>query len=231
MKLQRFFVDNELKEENEVIITDVDFVHQIFHVFRKKVGDEIVLLDNSGFEYLAEITSLNKKEVNVRVINKKQVENILKNEVILFAALIKKDKFEWVLEKCTELGVSKFVPIISERSEKKGLNIERARKIIKEASEQSERGFMPEICEPIDLEEALKGLNCEAVVLHLNGGLFNTEKLKSIEKVGLFIGPEGGWGEKDIAIFEKNNVPLVTLGAQVLRAETASMAVSSKLLL
>jgi RsmE family RNA methyltransferase len=58
--------------------------------------------------------------------------------VVLFASLIKKDKFEWVLEKCTELGVSEFVPVISERSEKKGLNIERARKIIKEASEQSE---------------------------------------------------------------------------------------------
>lgn len=231
MKLQRFFVDNELKEENEVIITDADFVHQIFHVFRKKAGDEIILLDNSGFEYLAEITSLNKKEVNVKILNKKEVENILKNEVILFASLIKKDKFEWVLEKCTELGISKFVPVISERSEKKGLNIERARKIIKEASEQSERGFMPEICEPVSLDEATKELNCEAIALHLTGESFNTEQLKSGAKVGLFIGPEGGWGEKDIAIFEKNNIPLVTLGAQVLRAETASMAVCAKLLL
>lgn len=231
MKLQRFFIEQEIEAGKEVIITDADFVHQIFHVFRKKAGDEIVLLDNSVFEFLSQITSLNKKEVSLKILNKKEVENILKNEVILFASLIKKDKFEWVLEKCTELGVSKFVPVISERSEKKGLNIERARKIIKEASEQSERGFMPEICEPITLDEATKELKCEAIVLHLTGESLNAEKLKSIGKIGLFIGPEGGWGEKDIAIFEKNNIPFVTLGSQVLRAETASMAVASKLLL
>jgi 16S rRNA (uracil1498-N3)-methyltransferase len=231
MKLQRFFIEQEIEEGNEIMIIDADFVHQIFHVFRKKIGDEIVLLDNSGFEYLAEIVSMNKKEVNVKILNKKEVENVLKNEVILFASLIKKDKFEWVLEKCTELGISKFVPVISERSEKKGLNIDRARKIIKEASEQSERGFMPEICEPITLDEATKELDYEAVALHLTGGIFNTEQLKSIKKLGLFIGPEGGWGERDLELFKKNNIPLVTLGTQVLRAETASVAVVAKLLL
>jgi 16S rRNA (uracil1498-N3)-methyltransferase len=231
MKLQRFFIKQELKEGNEVNINDVDFVHQIFHVFRKKVGDEVVLLDNSGFEFLAEIVSLNKKEVSLRILNKKKVLNICKNEVVLFASLIKKDKFEWVLEKCTELGVSKFVPVISERSEKKGLNIERARKIIKEASEQSERGIMSEICEPITLESALKDLSGEAIALHLTGEIFNTEKLKSSKKLGLFIGPEGGWGEKDIELFKKNNIPLITLGSQVLRAETASVAGCAKLLL
>jgi len=231
MKLQRFFIKQELKEGNEVNINDVDFVHQIFHVFRKKVGDEVVLLDNSGFEFLAEIVSLNKKEVSLRILNKKEVLNICKNEVALFASLIKKDKFEWVLEKCTELGVLKFVPVISERSEKKGLNIERARKIIKEASEQSERGIMSEICEPVTLESALKDLSGEAIALHLTGEIFNTQKLKSSKKLGLFIGPEGGWGEKDIELFKKNYIPLITLGSQVLRAETASVAVCAKILL
>ncbi len=231
MKLQRFFIENELSEGREVIITDADFVHQVFHVFRKKVGDEIILLDNSGFEFLSEIISLNKKEVNAKVLNKKPVENICNNEVVLFASLIKKDKFEWVLEKCTELGVSKFVPVISERSEKKGLNIERARKIIKEASEQSERGFMSEICEPLTLGEALEGLDYKAIALHLSGEVFEDKNLKDTAKLGIFIGPEGGWGEKDLELFEKYNIPLVTLGPQVLRAETASVAVSAKLLL
>ena len=164
-------------------------------------------------------------------MNKKEVLNICKNEVILFASLIKKDKFEWVLEKCTELGVSKFIPIISERSEKKGLNIERARKIIKEASEQSERGLMPEICEPISLEDVLVDLNCEAIALHLSGERFDSSKLNNISKLGLFVGPEGGWGENDIELFKKSNVELITLGSQVLRAETASVAACAKLLL
>lgn len=231
MKLQRFFVENKLEEGGDLKITDTDFVHQIFHVFRKREGDEIVLLDNSGYEFLSKVISLNKKEVNVLILNKKEVENICKNEVILFASLIKKDKFEWVLEKCTELGVSSFVPVVSERSEKKDLNIERARKIIKEASEQSERGMMPEICEPITLKEALKNLNYDAVVFHLEGEKFEEAKLKSFSKLGIFIGPEGGWGERDIELFEEKNIPFLTLGAQVLRAETASIAVCAKLLL
>lgn len=231
MKLQRFFIENEIIEGNEVFITDADFVHQVFHVFRKKVGDEIVLLDNTGFEFLAEIVFLNKKEVKVKILNKKKVENICEREIILFASLIKKDKFEWVLEKCTELGVSKFIPIISERSEKKDLNIDRMKKIIKEASEQSERGIMPEICEPITLEESLSDLDYDAVALHLSGEKFESNNLKNVSKLGLFIGPEGGWGENDIIIFEKKNIPLITLGSQVLRAETASVAVISKLLL
>ena len=231
MKLQRFFIENELEVENEVKITDVEFVHQVFHVFRKRVGDEIVLLDNTGYEFLSEIMVLNKKEVDLKILNKTQVSNVLKNEVVLFASLIKKDKFEWVLEKCTELGVSKFMPVISERSEKKGLNLERAKKIIKEASEQSERGFVPEICEPVLLEDALESLGYEAIVLNLTGQKYNGEQLKSITKLGLFVGPEGGWGEKDLEIFEKNNISLVTLGSQVLRAETASVAVCAEVLL
>jgi len=231
MKLQRFFIENELSEGKDVNIVDADFVHQIFHVFRKKTGEQIVLLDNTGLEFLAEITSLNKKEVNVKILNKKEVENICKSEVVLLASLIKKDKFEWVLEKCTELGVSKFIPVISERSEKKGLNIERARKIIKEASEQSERGVMPEICEPVTLEEALGDLDGETIALHLEGGVFEEVKLKKHSKFALFIGPEGGWGEKDLELFKGKNIPLITLGSQVLRAETASVAGCVKLLL
>ncbi len=228
-KLQRFFVENKLNKGEDLLISDTNLVHQLFHVFRKKKGDHIILLDNSGFEYLAEIFSINKKEIEVKILDEKEVKNIARNKITLFASLIKKDKFEWVLEKCTELGVSKFVPIISERSEKKGLNIERANKILKEASEQSERGRIPEICEPITLKKALKDFNSKAVVLHLEGQQFNEKEFEG--DLGIFIGPEGGWGEEDIKIFEENEIPLVCLGSQVLRAETASVAICAKILL
>ena len=230
MKLQRFFIKDAIIEGVEVSMSDADFVHQIFHVFRKKIGDQIVLLDNSGFEFLSEIVFLNKKEVNIKILNKKEVLNIPTNKVTLFASMIKKDKFEWVLEKCTELGVNSFVPVISERVEKKDLNIERAEKILKEASEQSERGFIPDICEPISLSEALENLNTNAIAFHLEGGRFDGGG-KNLKGLAIFIGPEGGWGEKDMDLFKKYNVKIVTLGSQVLRAETASMAVCAKILL
>ena len=149
----------------------------------------------------------------------------------IFASLIKKDKFEWVLEKCTELGVSHFVPVISERSEKKDLNIERAEKILKEASEQSERGILPTICEPLSLREALENTDFPVFAFNLDGEKSDFEKIKTFERVGILIGPEGGWGKKDSEIFKEKNILCVTLGLQVLRAETASVAVASKILL
>ena len=230
MKLQRFFVEEGLDINKEIIISDVDFAHQLLRVFRMETGSEIILLDNSGFEFLSEITSLSKKELTVLVKDKKEVKNVAKKEITIFASLIKKDKFEWVLEKCTELGVSHFVPVISERSEKKDLNMERAKKILKEASEQSERGIIPTISLPVSLSEAVDCAGENAIALDLNSENFDSYKL-SAKTYKLFIGPEGGWGEKDLALFKEKNIPLFSLGNQVLRAETASVAVSAKILL
>ena len=230
MKLQRFFVEEGLDINKEIIISDADFAHQLLRVFRMETGDKIILLDNSGFEFLSEITSLSKKELTVLVKDKKEVKNIAKKEITIFASLIKKDKFEWVLEKCTELGVSHFVPVISERSEKKDLNIERAKKILKEASEQSERGIIPTISLPISLKEALDMVGESALCLELGATSLDSYKL-SAKIYNLFIGPEGGWGEKDLTLFKEKNIPLFSLGNQVLRAETASVAVAANILL
>ena len=231
MKLQRFFIKEKLVSNEEVSIKEAEFIHQVVNVFRKRNGNQITLLDNSGFEFLATIVSLGKKEIIVRIDEKREVENKQKIEVTIFASLIKKDKFEWVLEKCTELGVSHFVPVISERSEKKDLNIERAEKILKEASEQSERGILPTICEPLSLREALENTDFPVFAFNLDGEKSDFEKIKTFERVGILIGPEGGWGKKDSEIFKEKNILCVTLGLQVLRAETASVAVASKILL
>lgn len=231
MKLQRFFVEEKLSVGKEIRISDEDFAHQLLRVFRMETGYEIILLDNTGSEFLSKITLLTKKELVVVVLDKKEVSNIPKKEITLFASIIKKDHFEWVLEKCTELGVSHFVPVISERSEKKDLNMERARKILKEASEQSERGFIPNISEPVSLSESFEGLDFPAIALHLCDEKFDIEKSTESTKLGLFVGPEGGWGERDLELFKNKNIPILSLGSQVLRAETASVAVSAKILL
>jgi 16S rRNA (uracil1498-N3)-methyltransferase len=152
-------------------------------------------------------------------------------EVYLFSSLIKKDKYEWVLEKCTELGVTHFVPVLSARTEKKDFNQERGKKIIKEAAEQSGKSKLPNLSEPRPLDKALEEFSGIAnVALHLGGETFKTIDPQSYD-IGIWIGPEGGWSDAEIELFRQHSVPIATLGPQILRSETAAVAVSSILLM
>ncbi|MFM2357586.1 MAG: hypothetical protein RJA61_323, partial [Candidatus Parcubacteria bacterium] len=137
-----------------------------------------------------------------------------------------------ILEKCTELGVTHFVPIISERSEKKNLNYERAQKIIKEASEQSGRGTLPELGETCVLQDVFEKYPMDFIAFDFSGTKLENNKFQiTNSKIGILIGPEGGWTERELQVFKDKHIPLFTLGNQVLRAETAAVAVSSLLLL
>ena len=160
MKIQRFFfrlapLAQDESLGNKIIVDDKDLIHQWQNVFRMKVGDEIILLDNSGYEYPAKFSALDKKKAEFEILNKIKNEVLPKRELILYQSLVKKDKFEWIVQKATELGVAEFVPILSERSEKKDLNMERLATIAREAAEQSCRGKLPILHEPIKLSEVL----------------------------------------------------------------------------
>ncbi len=133
-----------------------------------------------------------------------------------------------MVEKCTEIGAAAFHPIIVERSEKKDLNTERLRKIAIEAAEQSGKVTIPEIFEPTDLETAIKNFDGQIFALDF-GGKDLPAKLET--KVGILIGPEGGWTDKERELFGKNKIASVSLGSQILRAETAAIAISSLILL
>ena len=135
-----------------------------------------------------------------------------------------------MLEKGTELGVSYFHPIISERSEKKNINFERAGKIIKEASEQSGRGSLPSIEELIDFKDSLDN-NFPSIAFHPAGDKFNKDDFEKEKVVGIFIGPEGGWSDRELEMFKEKEIKILSLGAQILKAETAAIAVSSLFLL
>ncbi|MFA6338546.1 MAG: RsmE family RNA methyltransferase [Candidatus Paceibacterota bacterium] len=232
MRLHKFFITQKLNENvgKEIFITDSELIHQWQKVFRFSSGERIILLDNSGFEYLSEITLLTKKEAKVSIIESKENKNIPSKKLWVIQSLIKKDNFEWVIEKCTEVGVSDFVPLISDRSEKKDINMERARKIIKEASEQSGRGFMPELHEIIKIDDIVK-YKIPIVAFHLEGEQFKKEDFEGNQEMIILIGPEGGWTEREIELFKNNNVKIVCLGNCVLRAETAAIVSSALLLL
>jgi 16S rRNA (uracil1498-N3)-methyltransferase len=231
MKTQRFFIDPSIKLSGEVTIADRDVIHQIKDVLRLRAGESIIFLDGNGSEFHGELTLVSKDKIIANEKEMKKVSNNSKIKMNLYFAMIKKDKAEWVLQKCTELGVSEFYPVISERTEKPSLNIERAEKIIKEASEQSERVDLPMLHKIISLEEALSEVESNVIVLHTEGTKIDVSQLHASSSLSVFIGPEGGWGEKDLALFKKHNVLLVSMGQNILRAETASVAVSSLILL
>jgi len=155
MRLHRFFVPKLDKNSEIIVVEDGELLHQWRNVFRMKAGQRLALFDGSGPETVAVIESLKKENAVLRV--KDKANGIVpKREVWFFFPIIKKDNMELILEKATELGVSHFVPVLSERSEKKGLNGERARKIIIEAAEQCGRGDIPKLREITDLKKAVE---------------------------------------------------------------------------
>ena len=215
-------------EQKEVTLSDQDLIHQLSKVFRLKSGDEIVIFDGSGFEYVSQIIFITKKELSLKIISasSRPEEN---KKVILYLALIKKGNFELAVEKATELGVTEIHPIISERSEKKGINMERLQKIVKEASEQSGRLKLPLIYPHLTLETVVsqqKSQNEVPVVFHTTTPAADGHPSLNKEgkgNVAVFVGPEGGWSEKEIELFKKNNFQFCSLGQNILRAETAAI--------
>ncbi len=234
-KVPRFFINQPIKEsDQEISISDFDINHQIRDVLRLKKGDKIILLDGLGKAFFGKVKIFLKKNSIFSKEKLKSISTGYQQSVKLSPAVLKKDKFEYLIQKCTEIGVESFHPIISERTEKTNLNFERLNKIAKEASEQSERYFLPKINLIKTLEEFLIENQKEKNIFALQ---FNSKKIKisdfkkKKESVIFLIGPEGGWGEKDLKLFEKYKVEKISLGEQILRAETASISVASLILL
>lgn len=163
-------------------------------------------------------------KLEFRVLETHLVKPVFR-KLSLAVSLVKKDNFEWVIQKGTELGVTEFIPLISERSEKKGFNMERAEKIMIEALEQSGRGDMAFIQPPIDLDIFLNTEKRKVVAFNTSGIKFSSRNSK--EEIVACIGPEGGWSEKEIEMFKSKNVEVIELNTPVLRAETAAIVVAT----
>jgi len=245
MRLHRFYINEKVGERVEVTLTDSELIHQMANVFRFGAGDKVILFDGTGFEYEAEIITVTKKEVSFKILKaaQKDLEQNNFKKVSLYLSLIKKSNFELAAEKCTEVGVAEIHPIISDRSEKKVLNLERLNKIVKEASEQSGRVTLPKVYDIKSLEEAVTHAVAEGKVcvtfhtdtvatfqttqtnsLHLTRTNRSESCLNNLEgEVAVFVGPEGGWTDSEMELFKKNNFKILSLGLNILRAETAAV--------
>src|SRR3989344_3057867 len=174
MRLHRFYVLQPLGEE--VVINDVSTIKQWTKVFRYKKADFVVLFDGVGSDGTYSIESISPKEC-VLLRAKVSPSYIPEKKLTLYISVIKKDNFELVIQKATELGVTTIIPIIGERSEKKNLNGERLNKIAIESSEQCGRGDIPTILPIISLSEVLETESPHDVTyfLHMDGAPWDSE--------------------------------------------------------
>lgn len=223
-KIHRFCYDFEIKD-NIINIADFEIANQIKNVLKLKKNEKIVIFFDHR-EALCEIKDVSRKFINCEVLNNNSSKT-LNGEVVLYCAILKKDNFELIVQKAAEIGVSKIVPVITERTIKTSLNLERLNKISKEACEQSERDNVMEICDIkkfkdcFNIEEKIK------ILFDFSGEDLFKNKIKSKkESISFFIGPEGGFTDKEVDLARKNSFIISRLGDNVLRGETAAIIAS-----
>jgi 16S rRNA (uracil1498-N3)-methyltransferase len=228
MARRRFFVD--AVQSGRARITGPD-AHHLTRVLRVEPGQQFEISDNHTV-YLAEVESARKDLVSFSVREKVASAEPRVLTTVL-ASLIRFERFEWMLEKATELGVARVVPVQAERSER-GLEqaaakrISRWNRIAREASEQSRRARLPEIGTPVDLAGALHIEAAYRLVLEeTEAPAIFTEfpaRREPGDSVALLVGPEGGWTDREREQIGGANWRPVSLGSQILRAETAAIA-------
>ena len=219
MKLHRFYVGADVELTHKTWLHDERLLHQWRRVLRFEPGREVVLFDGQGTDRLYKITKLEKDEAGLELVTELEPKRP-KRELYLLWSLLKKDKNDWVLQKCTELGVSHFVPLLADRSEKTGFDVERAERIVIEAAEQCGRSDVPAIREPIGVEAAVEQLG-EKVTLYICEQGTEDHSTAGTESIGLLIGPEGGWSDDEKQLFADGRIQHIALHDFTLRAETA----------
>ena len=216
-------------EENSTNLLSKEHTHYVVNVMRLKRGSNINFFNSDG-EWKSEIVFLDKDRVEVKIIEKIKQPKGLSN-IELAICLVKKNPMETILQKATELGVSKIIPIISERTEVKELNYDRANKIVIEATEQSNQLSPPKILEVTKLKDFLNDLDGTSKLLFADVNStknLNTETLKQGNPISVLIGPEGDFSpsERNL-ILGNSNVTSFTISRNILRSDTAVISAIS----
>jgi 16S rRNA (uracil1498-N3)-methyltransferase len=225
-----------LAEGAEIALPD-DIAHQARDVLRLAPGDSLALLDGRGGEWTATLVAVGRAGVQARLGARAEADGEPRSHIVLYQGLLKAAKFEWVLQKGTELGVAAFVPLRTERSVTGAEDVgtskrTRWQRILTEATEQCGRARVPDLAEPLALAEAARALPPGALALipwereratSLRAALAGLAS-ESEPVIHLFIGPEGGFAEREVALAREHGVVPVSLGPRILRAETAAIA-------
>lgn len=244
-RLPRFFISPDQVTGSEIKVNGSD-VHHICSVLRMRVGDELVLLDGTGREYSVKITAVSGLEITTEIISTR-INKIMLPRVTLCQGLPKVNKMDLIIQKAVELGVSRIVPLITERSVVRpshvASRIERWRRIAREAAMQSSRSDIPLIDPICEFKEYLDSISSDYDEVHSGKPLFIfpweeasipiKDVLRPMAGAGhilVMIGPEGGFSPAEAEYAAGRGFHLVSLGPLVLRTETAAISVLSMIL-
>ena len=237
MRQTREYIDAPLAVGARATLPDTAAAH-LLRVLRLGVGDACVLFNGDGFDYDCRITSAGKRGGEVEVLAARQVDNESALPIVLLQGVARGEKMDWILQKATELGVSGFVPVNSERSEVR-LDAARAEKrlahwrgVVASACGQSGRARLPAMSAPVALADAVADLPADALKLTLDP--MAEAAVRALDDprgrtVVIAIGPEGGWSPRDRAVLAGAGFQGLRLGPRILRTETAGLAAISAL--
>jgi len=242
--MHRFYVEQDLIRDNYISIIGSD-VNHIKNVLRLRQGDEIVICNGQGKDYYCIINEVSDNEVVAAIDAVKDTAAELKSRIALFQGLPKKDKFELIIQKAVELGAAEIVPVMTGRvvvkledKKKEEKKLQRWQAIAMEAAKQSGRGIIPAVRSVHSFFDAIKALSRmelalipyeKATDISITRELLG--KIADYSRIGVFIGPEGGFEEEEIKLAMEHNIKPITLGRRILRTETAGLAILSMMML
>ena len=233
--MNRFFISPDAVSGTSVSIPD-DISAQIRKVLRLKEGTIVQFLDNNGWLYESSIHYVSEKQLCAEVLEKRPAGGEPETRITLFIGLTQREKFEWILQKCTEAGVSAIVPMVTERSLiRKPSDIsgkeERWNKILKEAAEQCGRARIPVLQPAMSFSQAAGSAELADLALfcweeekQCSLRELIDPKRETIRNISLMIGPEGGFSAEEAETARQNGWQPVTLGKRIYRMETAALA-------
>ena len=204
-------------------------VHYLRDVLRLKPNDELELLDGTGLVHSAKISTITPERVVCQVLGSRPSASEPATKITLAQALPKSFKMDFIVEKCTELGVARIIPMLTARTIAKGIKLDRWRKLAKEAAEQSGRAIIPEISAALNFSEVLK-LKGQFDLALIPWEQEKTNGLKSLLRSNnpssllILIGPEGGFTPEEVQSATKVGFHSVSLGKRIMRTETAGLA-------
>jgi len=220
--MQLFYLEHP---ENEIILSAEESKHTN-KVLRKKEGDILNFTDGKGNFYKAEITVADSRKCRLKIVSSDQKEKQHNYHLHIAIAPTKNmDRFEWFLEKATEIGIDEITPIICSRSERKVIKNERCNKILLSAMKQSLKFRLPKLNEAISLTDFLKSnVEGDKYIAHCEkNNKLELKNQKLEEKTLILIGPEGDFSPTEIEMALQNNFKAVSLGTSRLRTETAGI--------
>lgn len=226
-----FFYHATLANETDDFLLSEETSHHVIQVLRMKEGEQLQLTDGMGLLVLTEIITGHKKKTSVHVLDKQQIPKPSKQISIAISPVKNNTRFEWFLEKATEIGVSQIIPLICQRTEKQHLRMDRLQGILISAMLQSQQTWLPELSAPTSLKDILKQKLPELkFVAHCESSQerrsYADEVQKNNESI-ILIGPEGDFTNDEISDCLSNGFVAVNLGERRLRTETAGVVVAA----